>query len=276
MIIVGESNGRAIAQGVGNIPVPDLTERKKAMGNPAESHNIVNLGNAIGLNDLDVRMRPMLARDTAFTRQRRGRFYDQLLSVAVNPLGGAIAKARKIGANNDLKDEVRAKRVAEALEEAWPETERRLAAIEDESRKAVQLAEAVYRVAWTLPEDTDMNLQELRDREVRDVLRGMDKTERLSVVMEAAKDGRLDLFRQLEADPMGQLGASLPNDTLDRAKALALDKAGLSWVQVMRDDAKADQEHIAVMVQLLKDGITADLRRAFGARANLTNYKEAA
>ena len=265
MITINE-NGRATVPGVGNLPIQNLTARELDMDTPPEQpHPIRNIGNILGLGGLDVRLNALLARDTAYSVPRRDRAYNSLLEMAVNDLGPAISKAKKIGSNTDLKDEIRAQRVAEAVAEPWPDVEKRVAEIQREADKAVDLAEAIYRAAWTLPDETDLNLQELRDREVRDILRGMDATQRLLAVMDAARSGRLDLFRQLEADPMGQLAEVFPSDSLKRAKALALDNAGLGWVQVMRDDAEADREHIAAVIQVFEDGIAAELKNTFAA-----------
>ncbi|MFW5487349.1 MAG: hypothetical protein ACNI3A_02835 [Desulfovibrio sp.] len=269
MIMINE-NGLAKVPGVGNLPIPNLSPRELDMEQPAEPHGLGNIGNALGLPRLDMRLKSILSRDNAHSIKSRSRHYDRIAKIAIDPLGTAIANARRIAKNTDLKDEIRARRAAEAIEGAWPEAQKELDAIQGELSKAVNFAEAVYREVWTRPEDTDPHLQELRDREVRDVLRSMEDNKRIVAIMDAARAGRLDLFRILEADPLGQLATSFPSDTMDRARALVLDKAGFGWGQALRDDAKADSEHLAAMVRLLKDGIAAELTSSFGARFNNT------
>lgn len=241
-------NGNATVSRVGLVPVPDAKFREDAMGQPPAPHNIEKLGNALGVRRLEAALEQVLGRDNDWTRCRRGEAYQRVFETAVGQLSKPIDEARRIAANQDLKDEIRAQRVAETIAAAWPKAEAELAKAADAVGEVVDFSERVLAEAWTLPDDTDHHLEELRSREVRDALRGMDEQQRVGAVLRAAQAGQLDLFRRLEADPLAALPASLPAEVLPRAKAMALESAGLGWVGDMVADAHADAEHINALV----------------------------
>ncbi|WP_207264780.1 hypothetical protein [Desulfovibrio sp. Huiquan2017] len=257
MIVINE-NGLAKVPGVGLVPVPDLHARRDALETNPETHGIGNLGNALGMESLDVRLKTLIDRDNAWTAPRRAAAYDSLLEAGMNQLAPAIIKARKILSNTDYREEVRAKRVSETLTEAWPPVAESLEKIKTMAAKPVEVAKAVYNAVWTLPEDVDQHLTEMRDREARDTMRAMDPTKRVLLVMDRAKAGDVGFFRLLGNDPLGQLAPSIPGETLERARDMALESAGLSWVQVMLDDAEADAEHVAAVVDVLRSGLEAE------------------
>lgn len=255
-------NGRANVPNVGNFAVIDMAARAEALETrPDADHAIHRIGNALGCNGLDVRLRSLLGRDNAHTAPRRSQVYDRLVEVAIMKVGQSVNKAKKLKANTDLRPEIVAKRVKEALAEGWASSEEELGKIKEDLARPVELAEAVYREAWTLPkgEDFDPMLQELQDQEVRNLFRGMAQPEQIKIISEQSRNGNVLFFRILESDPLNMIVPSLPPETWTRYKAQALEAAGLGWVEAMRQDAYADQTHVNALVEIFKGGLAVEL-----------------
>lgn len=241
---------RCIVPGIGNLAVPDLKARAEALDlPPAEPHGLADLGkNALNLPDMDLALSGILGRDSAWNRPRRAGAYDGIVAVVLDQALPAITKVRKVDPN--LKEPVRVQRIQEAVREVWEPLTKGLREVVAEAQKAVSWAERIHAEAFTPAEDADLHLLEMRDREARDVLRGMNQAELVGVIMRAAEAGRLDVFRVLENDPLGLL--SLPGDVAERAKGLALDRAGLGWVSVALEDAREDAAHVQALCETLR------------------------
>lgn len=235
------------------VPVPDFSAREDAQRiKPAEVHALGRIGNAVGLNNLDIMLKPILERDNTWNNAHRENAYDGILK-AVMPLGVHVSEAKRILSNKDLRPEVVAARAAAAIEKGVSPLSAALEAVVRDAAKPARFIKELRAEAFR-PDPSDPNVQ-AHAREVRDVLRNMTEPERVSAVLALGKNGKLHALDALRNDPLGTLLAQIPGDIMESAENTALEAVGLGFLFIWEQDAEDDLAHIASVAEVLRAGI---------------------
>lgn len=236
-------------------PVPDFSARVNLVdAKPAEPHALSKMGMIVGLDALGMRLNSVLVRDNAWEHSRRTKLYDGLCE-ALLPLAKPWGEAKKILGNRDLRPEVVAQRAREAVTKALPDLTTSLEKIMVEAAKEPRHVDHILAEVWT-PDPADRDAH-AKAREVRDILRAMSEPERVHLLLDAAKRGRLEVLGALKSDPFGLLVARLPEKLMPRLELEALRAAGLGWLHTWREDAHESLEAVAALADLARDTILA-------------------
>lgn len=251
-------NDRVVIQGFGSVPVLDEHDRRiKQVQAVVEDHPLFTLGEAVGLapepaRALNLRLRSVVERESVWARESLEPTYNEIVAaMRGSDIGAKVREAENISGNKDLRPEVARERAnaayAEAVESVHGALERIVA------KRADRLANWETAIIQALkPEPAEGHgivVRELRCREVREHLAGLDVGSRFGVLLEAARAGRVESLAAVMDHPLSI--DLLEDGQLPRLQREALEHLGGGFLLLRLEDERGFLEHLGVVVSVI-------------------------